>query len=85
MSETTDTSNRVVPQVKKEPPVVNFLKRLVKEKPMGTVGGVIVLVMLLTGIFANFLAPYGRFIRWTRCNHRALSISWAPIASAAMC
>jgi peptide/nickel transport system permease protein len=33
--------------------------RLVKEKPLGTIGAVIVLVLLLTGIFANFLAPYG--------------------------
>jgi len=33
--------------------------RLVKEKPMGLVGGIIVLIMFLTGIFANFLAPHG--------------------------
>jgi len=33
--------------------------RLVKEKPLGTVGAVITLLLLLTGIFANFLAPYG--------------------------
>jgi peptide/nickel transport system permease protein len=59
MSETTDTVVKAVPLVKKELPIVNFLKRLVKDKPLGTVGGVIVLVMLLTGIFANFLAPYG--------------------------
>jgi peptide/nickel transport system permease protein len=33
--------------------------RLVKEKPLGTIGGVIVLILLLTGVFADFLAPYG--------------------------
>jgi peptide/nickel transport system permease protein len=33
--------------------------RLVKEKPLGLVGGAITLLLLLTGIFANFLAPYG--------------------------
>ncbi len=33
--------------------------RLVKEKPLGTVGGVLVLIMLLTGIFAHWIAPYG--------------------------
>ena len=33
--------------------------RLVKEKPMGTVGGAIVLLLFFTGIFADFLAPYG--------------------------
>lgn len=36
-----------------------FLKRLVKEKPLGFAGGVIALLLLLTGIFANFIAPYG--------------------------
>jgi peptide/nickel transport system permease protein len=38
---------------------IDFLRRLVREKPMGTVGGVIVLLLLMTGIFANFLAPGG--------------------------
>jgi len=33
--------------------------RLIREKPMGTVGGIIVLALLITGIFANWLAPYG--------------------------
>lgn len=36
-----------------------FLKRLVKEKPLGAVGAVITLLLVLIGIFANFLAPYG--------------------------
>ena len=38
---------------------VDLLIRLVREKPMGTVGGVIVLILLLTAIFANWIAPYG--------------------------
>jgi peptide/nickel transport system permease protein len=33
--------------------------RLVKEKPLGLVGGIIVLGLFLIGIFANFIAPYG--------------------------
>jgi peptide/nickel transport system permease protein len=33
--------------------------RLVREKPMGTVGGIIVLALLITGACANWLAPYG--------------------------
>ncbi len=32
--------------------------RLVKEKPLGTVGGVIVLILVLTAVFAFVLAPY---------------------------
>jgi peptide/nickel transport system permease protein len=39
--------------------LVDLGLRLVKEKPLGTVGAVITLLLLLTGIFANFLAPYG--------------------------
>jgi len=39
--------------------LVDLLIRLVREKPLGTVGGVIVLVLLFTGICADFLAPYG--------------------------
>ncbi len=39
--------------------LVDFVIRLVKEKPLGTVGAVITLILLLTGIFADFLAPYG--------------------------
>ena len=38
---------------------VDALLRLVKEKPLGTVGLVITVLLLLTGIFANFIAPYG--------------------------
>ena len=33
--------------------------RLVKEKPLGLIGAIIVLGLFLVGIFANFLAPYG--------------------------
>ncbi|MFC2038341.1 ABC transporter permease [Chloroflexota bacterium] len=33
--------------------------RLIKEKPLGLLGGVLVLILFLTGIFADFLAPYG--------------------------
>jgi peptide/nickel transport system permease protein len=36
-----------------------YFMRLLKEKPLGVVGAVITLLLLLTGIFADFLAPYG--------------------------
>jgi peptide/nickel transport system permease protein len=36
-----------------------FLKRLIKEKKLGTVGALITLLLLLTGIFADVIAPYG--------------------------
>lgn len=38
---------------------VDIFIRLIKEKPLGTVGGVIVLVLLIVGVFAHLLAPYG--------------------------
>jgi len=41
------------------PFLLDVLLRLVKEKPLGTVGGAIVVALLLVGIFANFLAPFG--------------------------
>jgi len=40
---------------------VGLLIRLVKEKPLGTIGGIIVVVLLVVGIFANFIAPYDPF------------------------
>ncbi len=48
-----------VSEKKKRSSMFNFVKRLVKEKPMGTVGAAITLLLLLIGIFADFLAPYG--------------------------
>jgi peptide/nickel transport system permease protein len=35
-----------------------FLRRLVKEQPLGTVGAAITLILLLTAIFAGTVAPY---------------------------
>jgi len=53
------TVGTVIPEKKRLPFLVEVMVRLIKEKPLGTVGGVIVLVLFLVGIFANFLAPYG--------------------------
>ena len=36
----------------------DFFIRLVREKPMGVVSGVVVLIFLLCGVFSNVLAPY---------------------------
>jgi peptide/nickel transport system permease protein len=37
----------------------DFFYRLYKEKRLGLIGAIIFLIFLLTGIFADFLAPYG--------------------------
>jgi len=54
-----DSSSERVAGAKRHSFLVRFLIRLVKEKPLGTVGAVITLLFLLTGIFADLLAPYG--------------------------
>jgi len=58
MGETTEKHSAVQAEPKRRHPLADFFIRLVKEKPLGTVGGIIVLLMLLTGIFAGLLAPY---------------------------
>jgi peptide/nickel transport system permease protein len=50
------------PETEVEPkqrnPLAGFLVRLVREKPLGTAGGVIVLLMLLAAVFADLISPY---------------------------
>lgn len=46
-------------EAKSLPFLLDVLVRLVREKPLGTIGGAIVMVLLLVGIFADFLAPHG--------------------------
>ena len=58
MSQSTDTEIKGNPGIKQSSGQAVFLKRLFKEKPLGFIGGVIVVLLLLTGIFANLLAPY---------------------------
>jgi len=54
-----ETSQVTRAEKKRHSLLVDLFIRLVKEKPLGTVGGVIFLMLLITGIFADFLAPYG--------------------------
>ena len=57
MSDTSQTAPQT--KIKKNRPfLIDLVVRLVKEKPMGTAGGVIVLILFLAGIFANLIAPY---------------------------
>jgi peptide/nickel transport system permease protein len=39
-------------------PLADFVKRLVREKPLGVAGAVIVLVLLFGGTFADYISPY---------------------------
>lgn len=68
MSDTTAMDSTATEQPKSRGRLADFLSRLVREKPLGTVGAVLVLVMLIAGIFADMgwaglpdvgVAPYG--------------------------
>jgi len=60
MEESVKDSLGVTVKVRKNRPLlVEVFLRLLKEKPMGVAGGVIVLILLSVGILADVLAPYG--------------------------
>jgi peptide/nickel transport system permease protein len=40
-------------------PTLRFIGRLFREKPLGAIGGLVFLLFLFCGVFADFLAPYG--------------------------
>jgi peptide/nickel transport system permease protein len=63
-----------ITEEKKRHFVTDLFVRLVKEKPLGTVGAVIVLILLLVGIFAHWLAPFGYNDTWT--GGRLEASSW---------
>jgi len=43
---------------KRLPFLLDIFVRLIREKPLGTLGGIIVIIFFLVGILANWLAPY---------------------------
>jgi peptide/nickel transport system permease protein len=49
----------VTKEPKRHTLLADVFLRLVKEKPLGTIGGVVVLIFLLCGILADILAPFG--------------------------
>ncbi len=58
MAHVIDRGPEALKEQKRHSRLVDSLIRLVKEKPMATFGGIIVILMFLTGIFAHFLAPH---------------------------
>jgi peptide/nickel transport system permease protein len=49
-------SSKILPFIN---PIRGFFIRLLKEKPLGTIGGFIVLTLLLVAILADVIAPFG--------------------------
>lgn len=58
MAVTVEETSLEAKRIKRYPFLVDLLIRLVKTKPLGTVGGVIFLILIVTGIFSESLAPY---------------------------
>jgi peptide/nickel transport system permease protein len=58
MESRIDAGVETVETVKFKGIFAGFFARLIKEKPLGTICGVLTLLFLLTGIFAGVLAPY---------------------------
>ena len=69
------TDIAVIPAGKERSSVIHFIVRLFREKPLGAAGGVIFILFLLCGIFADFLAPYG--MNQISPRNRLLPPSWA--------
>jgi len=59
MTEVSTTSPQAIAGPRRRHPFVKFWVRLVKEKPLGTFGGVVTLLFLFTALFSDLLAPYG--------------------------
>ena len=57
MSESTGISSALTDR-KRRSGLAEFFTRLVKEKPLGTVTGIIILILIFVSIFADFVAPY---------------------------
>jgi len=45
-------------KVKKYSAFMDFFRRLIKEKPLGTFGAIVVIILLICSVFANVIAPY---------------------------
>lgn len=61
MAESSAALNLPLPEMtrRRAPFAVEVLRRLVKEKPLGLIGGILVIVFLVMAIAAPLIAPYG--------------------------
>ena len=58
MASVADTTLAVPPR-RRRGPVLHFIGRLFREKPLGAAGAVVFVLFLFCGAFADVLAPYG--------------------------
>jgi len=71
---TTGLYAGAITRQKKRRFLADLSRRLLREKPLGTIGAVIVLILLIVGICAHWLAPYG--YNETLVGGRLESSSW---------
>ena len=57
MSDATGIPSAVI-EPKRRSRLAEFFTRLVREKPLGTICGIIILILIFVAIFADVLAPY---------------------------
>ena len=57
MSDATGIPSAVI-EPKRRSQLAEFFTRLVREKPLGTICGIIILILIFVAIFADVLAPY---------------------------
>ena len=57
MNGTTDIQSSVV-EPKRRSRLADFFTRLVRDKPLGTASGIVILLLIFVAIFADVLAPY---------------------------
>ena len=57
MNDATDIQSSIV-ELKRRSRLAEFFGRLVREKPLGTISGIIILILIFVAIFADVLAPY---------------------------
>ena len=55
---TAETIKGTKLETKRRPLVVDTFIRLIREKPLGTAGGIILIIWIVIAVFANFITPY---------------------------
>ncbi len=59
MAQSSTTITAIRKEKGRPPFIIEVIVRLVKEKPLGTFGGAVVLLLLIVGLWAPLIAPYG--------------------------
>ena len=75
MTSVAETPMAAAPR-RKRSPVLHFIGRLFREKPLGAAGAVVFVLFLLCGIFADFERDSYRRALWTRAGKCVPRSGW---------